>query len=62
MKNKKYVAPTIYVRTVNIKAYILSLSQTLRKTTEDPIVASEEILTKERPFFDDKEAFMDNIW
>lgn len=53
---KQYITPKIYVRLVNMEVYITSGSnyrRTMIKTGEDPITNAEEILTKERPFFDD---------
>lgn len=61
MKNK-YIAPETNVRFVKIESFILSTStsnyrKTMMITKDDPITSADEILTKERSFFDEDDSF-----
>lgn len=62
---KKYIAPKIQVHLVKIEPFILSTSN-YRKTmiiNKDNIITnSEEILTKERSFYDEEDLFGLTEW
>lgn len=66
MKNK-YIAPKTNVRFVKIESFILSAStsnyqKTMMITKDDPIKSADEILTKERSFFDEDDRFGLGEW
>ena len=62
---KKYIAPKIQVHFVKIEPFILSTSnyrKTMIITKENIITNSEEILTKERSFYDEEDLFGLTEW
>lgn len=62
---KKYIAPKIQVRLVKIEPFILSTSnyrKTMIISKEKIITNADEILTKERPFYDEDDAFGIGEW
>ena len=62
---KKYIAPKIKVHIVNVKDFILSISDNQSKmiiTKNDTIKESGEILTKERAFYEEDNSFGLEEW
>lgn len=62
---KKYIVPKIKVHIVNVKDFILSISDNQSKmiiTKNDTIKESGEILTKERAFYEEDNSFGLEEW
>ena len=57
MMKKKYITPKTETYQIDIEMYAASAGMTMGKNSETTIDSSDEILTKQRSFFDEMDMF-----